>query len=152
MEKDIVPKEGYKFIGIDILGLQRKLSLKNIKSMYLFLKAISKCKKISKDFNPDIVIGVGGYVTAPVVYAANKLGVKCCVHEQNSIFSMTNKFASGFADKIFVSFKSTIDKVENKSKVIYTGNPCSEKAINEPVASKEEYNQRVQKVYRLLCE
>jgi hypothetical protein len=67
--------------------------------MFLFVNAISKCKKIIKKFKPDIVIGVGGYVSAPVIYAANKLGVKCCVHEQNSSFGMTNKFASSFADE-----------------------------------------------------
>lgn len=139
MEKDIVPKEGYKFVGIDILGLQRKLSLKNIKSMYLFLKAISKCKKIIKDFKPDIVIGVGGYVTAPVVYAANKLGIKCCIHEQNSIFGITNKFASKFADKVFISFKSSEKYVEDKEKVIYTGNPVGSNALSVKEIDKKEY-------------
>ena len=140
MEKDIVPKAGYKYVGVNVEGLRRSISPKNIKSMFLFVNAISKCKKIIKKFKPDVVIGVGGYVSAPVIYAAHKLGVRCCIHEQNSSFGMTNKFASNFADKIFVSFKSTIDKIEDKDKVIYTGNPCSEKAINEPVALKEEYN------------
>lgn len=139
MEKDIVPKAGYKYVGINVEGLKRSISLKNIKSMFLFVSAISKCKKIMRGFKPDIVIGVGGYVSAPVIYSAHKLGIKCCVHEQNSSFGVTNKFASGFADKIFVSFKSTIDKVENKNKVVYTGNPCGEKAINEVPALKEEY-------------
>lgn len=139
MEKDIVPKADYKYVGVNVEGLKRSISPKNIKSMFLFVNAISKCKKIIKKFKPDVVIGVGGYVSAPVIYAASRLGVKCCIHEQNSVFGMTNKFASSFADKIFVSFKSTIDKIEDKCKVIYTGNPCSEKAINEPVALKEEY-------------
>lgn len=139
MEKDIVPKAGYKFVGINVEGLRRSLSPKNIKSAFLFINAINKCKKIIKKFKPDVVIGVGGYVSAPVIYAANKLGVKCCIHEQNSSFGVTNKFASKFADKVFVSFKSTIEKVEYKSKVIYTGNPCSENAIKEVEAKKEDY-------------
>ena len=87
MEKDIVPKQGYKFIGIRIDGLERKLSIKNIRNAVLFMKAVRKCKKIINDFKPDIVLGVGGYVSAPVVYAAHKLGVKCCIHEQNSSFA-----------------------------------------------------------------
>lgn len=140
MEKDIVPKEGFEFVGIKIEGLQRKLSLKNIKSAYLFVAGVSKCKKIIKKFNPDIVIGVGGYVSAPVIYAAHKLGVKCCIHEQNSIFGITNKFASKFADKIFISFESSKKYVEDKSKVIYTGNPCSESAKTVEPARKEEFN------------
>lgn len=139
MEKDIVPKEGFKFIGIKIEGLRRSLSLKNIKSAYLFITGIKKCKKIIKKFNPDVVIGVGGYVSAPVIYAAHKLGIKCCIHEQNSSFGVTNKFASNFADKIFVSFKSSVDKVEDKNKVIYTGNPCSENALKAIAAKKEDY-------------
>ena len=110
MEKDIVPKEGFKFIGINVEGLRRKLSFKNVKSILLFINAISRCKRIIKKFNPDVVIGVGGYVSAPVIYAAHKLGVKCCIHEQNSSFGVTNKFASKFADKIFVSFKSLEEK------------------------------------------
>ena len=140
MEKDIVPKEGYKFIGLKVTGLKRSLSPKNIKSIVLFLKAISKCKKIMKKFKPDVVIGVGGYVSAPVIYTAHKLGIKTCIHEQNSIFGITNKFASNFADKIFVSFKSSINSLEHKEKAIYTGNPCSENAVKMEPAQKEEYN------------
>ncbi len=138
MEKDIVPKAGFDFIGIKIDGLKRSLSLKNIKSALLFFTGISKCKKIIKKFKPDVVIGVGGYVSAPVVYAAHKLGVKCCIHEQNSSFGMTNKFASKYADKIFVSFKSLEEKSSDK-KIIYTGNPCSENAINAKVCDKTSY-------------
>lgn len=138
MEKDIVPKAGYDFIGIKVNGLKRSISLKNIKSFILFINAIKKCKKIIKKFKPDVVIGVGGYVSAPTVYAAHKLGIKCCIHEQNSIFGVTNKFASNFADKIFVSFKSLEEKTNDK-RCIYTGNPCSENAIKCVPAKKEEY-------------
>jgi len=138
MEKDIVPTYGFKFVGIKIEGLRRSLSPRNIKSAFLFLTGISKCKKIIKKFKPDVVIGVGGYVSAPVVYAAHKLGVKCCIHEQNSSFGITNKFASKYADKVFVSFKSLEDKM-NDEKFIYTGNPCSENAIKVDAAKKETF-------------
>lgn len=139
MEKDIVPKEGFKFIGIKVEGLRRSLSFKNIKSVVLFLNAILRCKKIIKKFKPDVVVGVGGYVSAPVVYAAHKLGIKCCIHEQNSILGITNKFASKFADKVFVSFKSSVTALKQNQKVIYTGNPCGEIAIKAAPAKKEEY-------------
>ena len=137
-EKDIVPKAGFKFIGIKIEGLKRSLNPKNIKSAFLFITAISKCKRIIKKFKPDVVIGVGGYVSAPVVYAAYKLGVKCCIHEQNSSFGITNKFASKYADKVFVSFKSLEEKMNDK-KYIYTGNPCSENAIKTEAANKTKF-------------
>lgn len=138
MEKDIVPKAGFEFIGIKIEGLRRSLSPKNIKSAFLFLKGISKCKKIIRKFKPDVVIGVGGYVSAPVVYAAHKLGIKCCIHEQNSSFGITNKFASKYADKVFVSFES-LEKKMNDRKFVYTGNPCSENAIKVEAAKKENF-------------
>lgn len=139
MEKDIVPKEGFEFIGISSIGLKRKFSLKNIKAGLLFIKAISKCKKIMKKFKPDIVITFGGYVTAPVIYSAHKLGIKCALHEQNSIFGVTNKFASNFADKVFISFDSSKRFVEDKEKVVFTGNPCSEQAAKVEACSKEEF-------------
>ena len=139
MEKDIVPKAGYKFIGIKNDGFYRKLSLKNFRSAYLFVAGVFKCEKIIKKFKPDIVIGVGGYVSAPVIYAAHKLGVRCCIHEQNSIFGITNKFASKFADKVFISFKSTKGSVKDQSKVVYTGNPCAENAINVEAADKKKF-------------
>ncbi len=138
MEKDIVPKAGYKFTGINVEGLKRSLSLKNVKSAFLFLNAISKSKKIIKKFKPDIVIGVGGYVCAPVLYAAHKLGIKCCIHEQNSSFGVTNKFLSKYADKVFVSFKSLEEKMNDK-KFIYTGNPCGQNAIDAKQIDKKEY-------------
>ena len=137
MEKDIVPKAGYDFVGIKIKGLKRSISLKNIKNGFLFINAVRKCKKIISDFKPDIVIGVGGYVSAPVLYAAHKLGIKCCIHEQNSSFGMSNRFTSKFADKVFVSFESSLDKLEDKSKGVYTGNPCGENAFYcEPISKK----------------
>ena len=139
MEKDIVPKAGYKFIGIKNDGFYRKLSLKNFRSAYLFMTGVIKCKKIIKKFKPDVVIGVGGYVSAPVIYAAHKLKIKCCIHEQNSIFGITNKFASSFADKVFISFKSTEKYIKDKSKVIYTGNPCAENALGIKAKDKKEF-------------
>ena len=138
MEKDIVPKAGFKFVGLSVEGLRRSLSPRNIKSAFLFINATFKCKKIIKKFKPDVVIGVGGYVSAPVIYAAHKLGVKCCIHEQNSSFGITNKFASKYADKVFVSFKSLEEKMNDK-KFIYTGNPCSENAISSKEADKKEF-------------
>lgn len=138
MEKDIVPKAGYEYVGVNVEGLRRSLNPKNIKSLILFLMAISKCKRIIKKFNPDIVIGAGGYVSAPTIYAAHKLGIKCVIHEQNSSFGVTNKFASKYADKVFVSFKSLEEKMNDK-KYVYTGNPASENAIKAKDIDKSNY-------------
>ena len=81
-----------------------------------------------KKFNPDIVIGAGGYITAPVLYAAKKLKIKTLIHEQNSIPGVSNKFISRFADKICVSLPNSL-QLFPKKKVVYTGNPRSEEII-----------------------
>lgn len=137
MEKDLIPSLGYRYEALEVSGFKRKLSLDNIKTVTNFLAAIKKAKRIIKDFNPDIVIGCGGYVTAPVIYAAKKLGKKTFIHEQNSVVGLANKFLAKYADKIGVSFESTINDFP-KGKAVLTGNPCSEKALSLKKANKEE--------------
>jgi len=138
MEKDLIPELGIKYEEINVSGLKRKLTLKNVKVLYQFLKARNKCKKIIKEFDPDIVIGAGGYVTGPVIWAAKKMGKKTFIHEQNSVVGLSNKYLTKYADKIGVSFSSTINEFP-KDKVVLTGNPCSEKAIKMKKANKENY-------------
>lgn len=137
MEKDIIPKENIKYESIVITGFKRKLSFDNIKTIKNFFKASKKCLKIIEEFDPDIVIGAGGYVTGPVIWAAHKLGKKTFIHEQNSVVGLANKFLSRYATKIGVSFASTIDKFP-ENKVVLTGNPCSEKAIQAKKITKYE--------------
>ena len=138
MEKDLIPELGIKFEAITVSGLKRKLTLENFKVLYQFLKARGKCKKIIKEFDPDVVIGAGGYVTGPVIWAAKKLGKRTFIHEQNSVVGLTNKYLTKYADKIGVSFSSTLDAFP-KDKVVLTGNPCSEKALSMKKANKESY-------------
>ena len=129
MEKDIVPKLGIKYVGIEMTGLNRKNLLSNFKVLGMYRKAVSKAKSVIKEFDPDIVIGVGGYITAPVLYAAHKLKYKTAIHEQNSIPGLSNKFLSRFVDKVFVSLPGSV-KYFSKDKVVYTGNPRSEEGTN----------------------
>ena len=138
MEKDIVPKHGIPFETIEIYGFNRKKMHKNFKTISCFIKAINKCKEMIKDFNPDIVIGVGGYVTGPVIYSAKKLGYKTFIHEQNSVPGKANLFLSKYADKIGISFKSTM-KDFPEYKTVFTGNPCSENALKVVEAKKGEF-------------
>lgn len=136
MEKDLIPSMGYRYEGLEVTGFKRKLSLDNIKTATNFVSAIKKAKIIIKDFNPDIVIGCGGYVTAPVIYAAKKLGKRTFIHEQNSVVGLANKFLSKYSDKVGVSFESTINDFPS-GKAVLTGNPCSEKALSIKKAKKE---------------
>ena len=138
MEKDLIPELGIRYEGISISGLKRKLTIENFKVLYQFIQARKQCKKIIKEFNPDVVIGAGGYVTGPVIWAAKKLGKKTFIHEQNSVIGLSNKYLTKYADKIGVSFESTLELFP-KEKVRLTGNPCSEKAIKLKKAKKEDY-------------
>ena len=138
MEKDIIPKYNIPFETIEIYGLQRKKIYKNFKTIKAFLAAIKKCKKLIKDFKPDIVIGAGGYVTAPVIFAAHKLGIKTFIHEQNSMPGKSNLFLSNYVDLIGVSFKSSANKFP-EYKTVFTGNPCSEDAVNKTPMKHSEF-------------
>ena len=138
MEKDIVPKLNIPYEGIEITGFKRKLTLDNVKTVVNFLKAKKPCVKLVREFKPDVVIGCGGYVTVPVILAGKKLGYKTFIHEQNSVVGLSNKYLSKYADKVGVSFESTLSEFP-KNKVVLTGNPCSEKAIATKSADLSEY-------------
>lgn len=138
MEKDIVPENGIPFKSIKMYGFNRKNIFKNFKTVYYLLKNKKVCKQMIKEFNPDVVIGVGGYVTVPVIKAAHKLGYKTIIHEQNSIPGKANKMLSKIVDKIFVSSASSIKYFDSK-KCVLTGNPVSENAINAKEIDPKNY-------------
>ena len=135
MEKDIIPKYGIDYYGIKVRGFDRKISLSNFKTLKYFIDSVRLMKKKLKEFKPDIVIGVGGFVTGPVIYAAHKMHIKTIIHEQNSILGMSNRFLSKYADVVCISLPDT--KV-NAKKVVYTGNPSSEDKV--PSFDKKEFN------------
>ena len=139
IEKDIVPKYNIPFKQIEIYGFNRKKIFKNFKTLNSLIKANKEVKKIIKEFNPDIVIGVGGYVTVPVIKQAKKLGYKTFIHEQNSVPGKANTYLSNYADMIGISFPSS-KQYFPKNKVVLTGNPCSEDAINTIPCEKKEFN------------
>lgn len=138
MEKDIIPEKGIPYIGIQMKGLNRKNILKNITVLKIYLAAIKKAEVELKKFKPDIVIGVGGYITAPVLVAANHLGIKTIIHEQNSIPGVSNKLLSHFVNKICVSFKES-ETYFPKKKTIYTGNPRSEEILSMEKGKREDF-------------
>lgn len=136
MEKDIVPKLGIDYVGLEVAGLNRKNLFKNIDVFKKYNKAVNDAKKEIKKFNPDVVIGVGGYITLPVLTAANKLGYKTVIHEQNSIPGLSNKMLARFADCVCVSLPNSLKLFKNKN-VVYTGNPRSEEIIDVKKVTKK---------------
>lgn len=138
MEKDIIPERGIPYESIEIYGFSKKDIALDIKNIFLISKAKKKCLKIMKDFKPDMVFGIGGYVTYPVIWAANKLGIKTFIHEQNSQPGKTNLMLQSKADLIGVSFKESISKFDKaKGEVFYSGNPCGENALSLEPMDKE---------------
>lgn len=138
MEKDIIPKMGINFVGIEMSGLNRKNVFKNFSVLYKYKKAITRAKQIISEFKPDIVIGAGGYITAPVIYAAHKLKIKTIIHEQNSIPGVSNKFLSKFVDRVCVSLPGSSTYFDSK-KTIYTGNPRSEEIVSVKKANRSDF-------------
>jgi len=130
LESKIVPRENIPFETIHITGFKRKLSFDNVKTIARFLKGVRDSKKILKEFQPDIVIGTGGYVCGPVVYAAHKLKIPTIIHEQNSIPGLTNKFLSKYVSKIAISFPES-EPFFPKEKVVLTGNPRGSEVLGK---------------------
>ena len=90
-----------------------------------------------REFKPDIVVGVGGYVTLPVLMAAKKAKVKTVIHEQNSIPGKTNKFLSKGVDRVFTSFEESIKYFDKDVNCVYSGNPCGDNVKNLKLIKKE---------------
>ncbi len=135
MEKDIIPKMGINFVGFEMSGLNRKNIFSNIIVYKKFKVAVNRAKEEIEKFKPDVVVGAGGYITAPVLYAAHKCNIPILIHEQNSIPGISNKFIGRFADKICVSLPNSLNMFP-KDKVCYTGNPRSEEIIKAKVLKK----------------
>lgn len=135
MESKIVPELNIPYIGLNVIGLKKNLSV--LRFVPLINHAIAKCKKIIKEFNPDIVIGVGGYITAPVIYTAKRLGYKTIIHEQNSIPGKSNTALSKYTDKILISLPGS-KKYFKHENVVLTGNPRCEEAYYAKKMDKQK--------------
>lgn len=138
MEKNIVKKRGYRYVGLEIYGLSKTNMIRNLKNVFLVNRAEKKCMQVMKEFKPDIVIGTGGYVIFPVLKAAKKLGIKTFIHEQNSMAGKSNKWISEGVDLVGVSFESTIKQFEKAKEVLLTGNPCGAQALKSKEITKKE--------------
>jgi UDP-N-acetylglucosamine--N-acetylmuramyl-(pentapeptide) pyrophosphoryl-undecaprenol N-acetylglucosamine transferase len=122
MEMEKVPAAGYKIIGLPIAGIQRKLTLSNLKFPFLLIKSILKARSVVKEFKPNVVVGTGGYASGPLLRAATSMGIPALIQEQNSYAGVTNKWLSKKASKICVAYEG-MDKFFPKEKIILTGNP-----------------------------
>ena len=122
MEMTAVPKAGYRINGVPIAGLQRSLSLKNLLLPFKVIKSIREAKKIIKGFQPDVVVGFGGYASAPVLWAAQRMGIPTVIQEQNSYAGLVNKIVAGKAKSICVAYDG-MERFFPAERIVKTGNP-----------------------------
>lgn len=122
MEMERVPAEGFEIIGLPIVGIQRKLTLSNLAVPFKLFKSIRRAAAIICEFKPDVVVGFGGYASAPILKAAQKRGIRTIIQEQNSYAGLTNKMLAQKAEFICVAY-SGMEKFFPVSKIVHTGNP-----------------------------
>ena len=127
-EKELVPKEGYPLYFVDVQGIRRSLSPKNIKALYLALVSPLRAKKLLEQYRPDFVVGTGGYACWPVMKAASKLGIPTAVHESNALAGLAIRKLQDGMDRIFINFPQTEEQIkkQNRHKVMHVGNPLRE--------------------------
>ena len=122
MEMEKVPQAGYKIEGLWISGLQRNLSIQNLMFPLKVMDSILKSYKIIKRFKPDVVVGVGGYSSGPVLYVAGSMGIPTVIQEQNSYAGITNKLLSKSVKKVCVAYDN-MESYFPPEKIVLTGNP-----------------------------
>ncbi len=140
IENKLVPKAGYPLYHVEIQGIRRSLSLSNLKTAWLALTSVGKAKKIVREFQPDLVVGTGGYVCWPVMKAAADLGIPTALHESNAIAGVAVKMLQKSVDRIYLNFERTGETLTcDREKLLVVGNPVmsSFKAISREEAREK---------------
>lgn len=135
MEMDKVPAAGYKIVGLPIAGFQRKLTLSNLFLPFKILNSLRQARKILRSFQPQVVVGVGGYASGPTLQMASQLGIPALVQEQNSFPGKTNKLLAKKVQKICTAY-SGLERFFPSEKIVLTGNPVRSEVTQ--IAGKRE--------------
>ena len=138
MEMERVPAAGYEIVGLPVAGFNRKALFKNISVGIKLIKSLKRARQIIKDFKPSVVIGVGGYASAPVLRAAIMDRIPTLLQEQNSFAGMTNKWLGRKASIICVAYEG-MERFFPKKRIVITGNPVRKDLIINPDKIAEGY-------------
>lgn len=138
MEMEKVPKAGFEIEGLWISGIQRKLSGQNLLFPAKLLSSLLGAARLIKKFRPDVVVGVGGYASGPLLYIASKKGIPTLIQEQNSYAGLTNKLLAKSVDKICVAHEG-MEKYFPKEKLVVTGNPVRKTILLNPNRKAEAF-------------
>ena len=137
MEMERVPAAGYEIVGLPVAGLQRKLTLSNLALPFKVIKSVRMAKKVIRNFKPDIAIGVGGYASAPLLWAAERLGVPTLIQEQNGFAGLTNKILGKKAKCICVAYEG-MERFFPADRIVMSGNPIRKEIVPATAQMKEE--------------
>ena len=138
LENDLVPRSGYELKTIDAYGLSKKISIDNFKKICKTIKGYGEAKKIIKEFNPDIVIGTGGYICGATITAAHNLKIPTMLHESNAFPGKAVKMLAKKTNTILVSFKDAIPRINNANNIVFTGTPVKIKKIEYNINEKSK--------------
>jgi UDP-N-acetylglucosamine--N-acetylmuramyl-(pentapeptide) pyrophosphoryl-undecaprenol N-acetylglucosamine transferase len=128
LEMEKVPSAGYKIIGLNITGIQRKLSLSNLAFPFKLVGSLLKARSIINSFKPDVVVGVGGFASGPVLRMATWMGVPSLIQEQNSFAGITNRWVASSVSKACVAYTG-MEKFFPKESIVFTGNPVRKEMV-----------------------
>ena len=137
MEMEKVPASGYEIIGLPVAGLQRKLTLSNFALPFKVVRSVAMAKRILRKFRPDIAVGVGGYASAPLLWAAVRLGIPTLIQEQNGFAGLTNRIVGKKAKSICVAY-GNMERFFPADRITLTGNPIRKEIVPATAQMREE--------------
>ena len=139
MEMEKVPAEGYEIVGLPIAGVQRRFTLKNLMNNlgvpFRVIESVMHARRIVKEFKPDVVVGVGGYASAPLLWAATGMKIPAVIQEQNGFAGLTNKLLGGRVQSICVAYEG-MQKFFPALKIVMSGNPIRE-VLSHPATPEQ---------------
>lgn len=139
MEMEKVPALGYRIEGLPVVGLQRRLTLRNLQVPFKVAESLRKACRVIREFGADVVVGFGGYASAPVLWSAQRMGIPTLIQEQNSYAGVTNKILASRAKRICVAYEG-MERFFPKDRIVMTGNPLRGRLLeqHDPAALKAE--------------
>ena len=140
MEMERVPAAGYEIIGLPVAGFDRKRLWRNVKVVWKLMKSMRRAKKVLRDFQPDIAVGVGGYASGPMLKEAQKRGIPTLIQEQNSYAGVTNKLLAAKAGKICVAYEG-MERFFPADRIVMTGNPVRKEVVSSKLSREDAKRQ-----------
>lgn len=141
MEMEKVPALGYRIEGLPVVGLQRRLTLRNLQVPFKVAESLRKARRVIREFGADdvVVVGFGGYASAPVLWSAQRMGIPTLIQEQNSYAGVTNKILASWAKRICVAYEG-MERFFPKDRIVMTGNPLRGRLLeqHDPAVLKTE--------------